>query len=278
MGNCVGSSSTVRYKEIYFVMKEKNTSLSMAGLVFHYLEESKMTQEEMTKVMEQPEMKEAIFTFFMGYLQQEKKNKVRNYHYRNQYAKKGQILFVGSSLMEGFPVNELMQTSDIPHIIYNRGIGGYVTTDLLANMETCIFELEPSKIFINIGTNDIGSPDYKKENLIANYENILTQITERLPYCKVYVMAYYPINAKANFPGIEKMQKEEMFKIRTNPNILVANAAVEELTTKLHHEFINVNEGLMDDEGNLKEEYAIEGLHMWPGGYAIVLGNLMKYL
>jgi lysophospholipase L1-like esterase len=237
-----------------------------------------MTQEKTMETVQTPGMREAMEAFFLGFMQEQKKNRIKSYKLLNKSAKKGQILFVGSSLMEQFPINELQQTLEQRCIIYNRGIGGYVTVELLASMEECVFELEPSKIFINIGTNDIGSPDYKKESLIANYNNILTQIKERLPECKVYVMAYYPVNAKASFPGIDEARKEQMFKTRTNAAILEANAAVEELARKHGYKFINVNDGLMDEEENLKEEYAMEGLHMWPNAYKVILENMKKYL
>jgi lysophospholipase L1-like esterase len=238
----------------------------------------KMKQEKVMEMMQNQEIRELIDTFFFGFMDSQKKNRLISYKQLNQGAKKGQILFVGSSLMEQFPINELQQTLDENYIIYNRGIGGYVTLDLLNTMEECIFELQPSKIFINIGTNDIGSPDYKKEKLISNYDNILTQISDRLPECEVYVIAYYPVNARASFPGVDKARKESMFKTRTNSAINEVNLAVEELARKHKYIFINVNEGLIDEEGNLKEEYAVEGLHMWPNAYQIVLENMKKYL
>lgn len=223
-------------------------------------------------------MKQAMDSFFQGFMKEQKINRLKNYKTLNKYAKKGQILFVGSSLMEYFPINELLQSLELDYTIYNRGIGGYVTTELLTSMEECIFELEPSKIFINIGTNDIGLPEYSQEKLIASYDTILTQISERLPQCKVYVMSYYPVNAKADFPGIDQGRKEFMFKTRTNQAIIEANTAVEKLSENHGYEFIDVNEGLADEEGNLKVEYAIEGLHMWPNAYAVILNNLKKYL
>lgn len=231
-----------------------------------------MTQEINTEIIKATE------TFFDDFWKDEKKKKRKSYKMLNKYAQKGQILFVGSSLMEFFPINELQQTLERRYTIYNRGIGGYVTTELLTSMEECIFELEPSKIFINIGTNDISASDYVLEKLIQNYDMILTQIQERLPECEVYVMAYYPVNTKADFPGVDKAQKEEMFNTRNNAAILAANEAVEKLAEKHGYEFINVNEGLTDEEGNLKMEYAIEGLHMWPNAYAVILENMKKYL
>ena len=222
--------------------------------------------------------KDEIMNFLLPFFQNQKNEKIRNYKILNQFVQKGKILFVGSSLMENFPINELQQTLDKTICIYNRGVGGFTTTELLASMEECIFELEPAKIFINIGTNDIGSPGYKKEVLLANYDTILTRIGEKLPDSKVYVMAYYPINAKADFPPIDKSTKDEMFKTRTNQAIYDANESIQELAKKHGFEFINVNNGLMDSEGNLKEEYAIDGIHMFANGYRVVLNNLKEYL
>lgn len=230
--------------------------------------------------MNKPETKELTGMIIDNFMKKEKNEKVTKYKILNKYVKKGQILFVGSSLMEFFPINELQQTLEKQYIIYNRGIAGYVTTELLNSMEECIFELEPSKIFINIGTNDIASVagEYSKEKLIENYNKILNQISERLPKSKVYVMAYYPINAKADFEGIDKDTKQMVFKTRTNTAILEVNLDIEKLAKEHGYEFININEGLMDEEGNLKEEYSMDGIHMFANGYSVVLNNIKKYL
>lgn len=239
-----------------------------------------MKQENNMEIMNRSETKELMGMFFRNLMKKEKSEKLKKYKILNQYVKKGQILFVGSSLMEYFPISELQQTLEKQYIIYNRGIGGYVTTELLDSMEECIFELEPSKIFINIGTNDIGSveAEYSKEKLLQNYNEVLTQIGERLPKCKVYVMAFYPCNAKADFQGIDKGMKEMFFRTRTNATILEVNADIAVLAKKHGYEFINVNEGLMDEDGNLKEEYSIDGIHMFANGYSVILNNLKKYL
>lgn len=237
-----------------------------------------MRQQETKMDIKSTDLHNSVMLVFQEYMQEQKKKKVKIYKHLNQYVKKGQILFVGSSLMENFPINELLQSMGKNYMVYNRGIGGYITEELLSSMEECILELEPVKIFINIGTNDISALNYKKENLIDNYNKILTKIGERLPNCKVYVMAYYPVNSKADFIGADKARKEELFRTRTNSAILEANTAVEELAKKHGYEFINVNNGLTDQDGNLKVEYAIEGLHMWPNAYKIVLENMLKYL
>ena len=237
-----------------------------------------MAQDSVVELMQKPEIKEAMQAMLFNFYQQQKESTLKRYKMLNQYVKKGQVLFVGSSSTEFFPINEMQLTLDIGRVIYNRGIGATTTDDLLAAMNVCIFDLEPSKIFINIGSNDIalGGPEGYKKNLIANYNKIMDQIKERLPECKVYVMAYYPINAKADF-GLDKSIKDRMFATRTNPNLMEVNEAVEELANKHGFNFINVNEGLTDEEGNLKAEFSMEGLHLWPNGYAVVLENMKKY-
>ncbi len=214
--------------------------------------------------------------FFKELMHREQQDKLERYRILNQNVKKGEILFTGSSLMEQFPVNELLMTNGMDQVIYNRGIGGFTTTDMLEYMEEMVFGTEPSRIFINIGTNDIGSPDYQLEALLERYEEIIVRIQERLPEAEINMMAYYPVNETDKIP--EGEWGKTAFVTRTNENINIANAAIENLAAKKGCRFINVNEGLADERGKLKKEYTIEGIHMYANGYQVVLQNLKKYL
>lgn len=214
--------------------------------------------------------------FFREQLKRDQQDKLERYRVLNRNVKKGEILFTGSSLMEQFPINELLMTNGMKQIIYNRGIGGFTTADMLQYMEEMVFGTEPSRIFINIGTNDIGNPDYQLETLLERYEEIISRIQERLPETEITMMAYYPVNETDKLP--EGEWAETMFATRTNENIAIANAAVEKLAAKKGCRFINVNEGLTDERGKLKKEFTIEGIHMYANGYQVVLDNLKQYL
>ncbi len=214
--------------------------------------------------------------FFKELMHREQQDKLERYRILNQNVKKGEILFTGSSLMEQFPVNELLMTNGMDQVVYNRGIGGFTTTDMLQHMEEMVFGTEPSRIFINIGTNDIGSPEYQLEALLERYEEIIVRIQERLPEAEINMMAYYPVNETDKIP--EGEWGKTAFVTRTNENLNIANAAIENLAAKKGCRFINVNEGLADERGKLKKEYTIEGIHMYANGYQVVLQNLKKYL
>lgn len=226
--------------------------------------------------MEETNSQENIMKILQESAIRDQMDKLERYRVLNQDVKKGQILFVGSSLMEQFPINELLMTAGIDKVIYNRGIGGFTTADMLEHMEEMVFSVEPSKIFINIGTNDIGSPEYCLEELMENYGEIIRQIQERLPDAKIYMLAYYPVNETDKMPD-ENMRKI-MFSTRTNENISIANKAVEKLAEQLGCCFINVNKGLSDEMNKLKTEYTIEGIHMYANGYRVVLQNLKEFL
>ena len=206
----------------------------------------------------------------------DQQEKLERFRILNQNAKKGEILFTGSSLMEQFPVNELLMTRGMSQVVYNRGIGGFTTEDMLRNMEEMVFALKPRKIFINIGTNDIGSQGYRLEKLMENYGKIISQIRERLPEAEIYMMAYYPVNETDKLP--EGEWAKTMFLTRTNENISIANKAVEEMAGRMGCHFINVNQGLTDEAGKLKKEFTVEGIHMYANGYEVVLENMRPFL
>lgn len=229
--------------------------------------------------MNNAEMEKLAGEVMQGMMQNEQNTKVERFRVLNPMAKKGQILFTGSSLMEQFPIQELLMNMGSDLVIYNRGIGGYTTDDMLAHMEEQVFGTEPSVIFINIGTNDLGNNsqpfEVQLEKMLGNYEQILTQIRERLPQTKVYMMAYYPVNETDKVP---EGWGAGLFINRNNRNLPVANAAVKALAEKMGNTYIDVNEGLTDERGMLKAEYTVEGIHMYANGYRVVLENMKPYL
>ena len=209
----------------------------------------------------------------MDFMARDKKDKVIRYRHLNKMVRPHQILFVGSSLMEQFPIYELLLDQQLPYTIYNRGIGGYTTQELLATMDDCVYDLQPDRIFINIGTNDLNAPDYTEEGLIARYREILDGIKEHLPQAEIFMMAYYPVNPEVaeNNPYMK-----EALKVRTNARVTAANAAVAKLAEEIGATFINCNAGITDEKGQLKAEYTIEGMHMYGDGYAPVLEALLR--
>lgn len=203
----------------------------------------------------------------------DKERKLENYREKNKEAVYGQVVFAGSSLMEMFPINKLLEEHGDDTIIYNRGIGGYVTNELLQVTDVCITDLKPKKVFLNIGTNDLSNPQIPISQMIENYDRILCKIEEALPQAVIYLMAYYPVNYEA---AAEEMK--ECLKIRTNEKIERANEEVKKLAQKHGQHYIDVNKNLKDEQGRLKAEYTIEGMHIKKEGYAAIYDDVMRYV
>lgn len=204
-----------------------------------------------------------------------KQDKLERFKRLNRYVRPGQVLFVGSSLMEQFPIHELAQGLGLPCMIYNRGVGGFTTQELLDAMDVCVYELRPAHVFINIGTNDLNGPDYRQEALIDRYARILRGIREHLPEAKLYLLAYYPVSTAV---GGRLPYMKELLRHRTNERIQAANVAVRVLAEQFGAEFLDLNGPLYDGQGELKAEYTIEGMHMYANGYMPILEQLLPLL
>ena len=202
----------------------------------------------------------------------EKERMVEGFREKNAQCQKGQVVFAGSSLMEMFPVEDWAhELGEGAPKLYNRGVGGYRTDDMLPIVDLCVTDLAPRKVFINIGTNDLSDPKEPMEAMIDRYDQILTKIETALPGVRIYLMAYYPVNyeAAADFmkPGL---------LIRTNEKIAAANELVQQLAQKHGQTYIDVNDPLKDEQGRLKAEYTIEGMHIKPEGYRAIFPAIMK--
>ncbi len=207
--------------------------------------------------------------------QRQDREKLESYRQLNRLAKKGQAVFTGSSLMEQFPLNEMLQGEALPYRVYNRGMSGFVAPQLLQVLDVCVYELAPAHVFLNIGTNDMSRPDYSQDALLACYRRILEEILSHVPGVKLHLLAYYPVN-----PDLEGQEgwAAEALRYRTNQVLREANQGVEALAREMGAEYLDLNAPLLDGQGRLKAQYTKEGIHLYPAGYQAVLGELLPVL
>lgn len=203
----------------------------------------------------------------------DKEMKIEKFRKANKSAKAGQVVFAGSSLMEMFPINKLLAEHGDETVIYNRGIGGFVSRELLEVLDVCVLDLNPSAVFINIGTNDLSDASVSIAELMENYDKIISRIEAAVPGVKIYLMAYYPVNYEAAAKDMK-----ECLKVRSNEKITAANAEVKKLAEKHGQRYIDINSNLKDELGRLEAEYTIEGLHINEDGYRAIYDDIMAYV
>ena len=177
------------------------------------------------------------------------------------------IIFIGDSIVEYFPLQELLGTTKT---IVNRGIRGYQTGLLLDNLDAHLYGDAVDQIVILIGTNDIGK-DIPMSQTLTNLESVIQTISRDYPLSQIKLVSILPVNEGEDF-------KQTVY-IRTNEKIKAWNQAYQDLASAyMQVEFVPVFENLLDQEGQLKADYTTDGLHLSVAGYQALSSILKKYI
>ncbi|MFS9375001.1 SGNH/GDSL hydrolase family protein [Streptococcus infantis] len=177
------------------------------------------------------------------------------------------IIFIGDSIIEYYPLQELLGTSKT---IVNRGIRGYQTGLLQENLDAHLYGDAVDQIVLLIGTNDIGK-DVPINEALNNLESVIQTISRDYPLSQIKLVSILPVNEGENF-------KQTVY-IRTNEKIKAWNQAYQDLASAyMQVEFVPVFENLLDQEGQLKADYTTDGLHLSVAGYQALSNTLKKYI
>lgn len=199
--------------------------------------------------------------------------KIRNYDELNRIAKKGEIVFAGSSLMENMRMNEILQSLGCHKTVYNRGLGGFTIDQYDEVLDVCVLDLQPSKVFINIGSNDLNIPGDTIGNMIRKLRALLERIQKALPSCEITMLAFYPVR-----PEEESWPAADGHIVRTKENVQRANEEMKKLAAELSLSFLDLNACLTDEDGYMKKELSTDQLHFSQAGYIPVVEALIPYL
>ena len=166
------------------------------------------------------------------------------------------IIFIGDSIVEYYPLQELFGTAKT---IVNRGIRGYQTRLLLENLDAHLYGDAVDQIVLLIGTNDIGK-DIPMNEALNNLERVIQSIARDYPLSQIKLLSILPVN--------EGERYKQTVYIRTNEKIREWNQAYEALASVyMQVDFVPVYDSLTDTEGQLKKDYTTDGLHLSVAGY-----------
>lgn len=157
------------------------------------------------------------------------------------------IMLIGDSITEGFDVNKLLPELSI----INKGVSGDSTVETYNRIEKEWFILKPHKIFICIGTNDIarGRDD---EFIILNIKKIVEKLRINSPKSDIIITSLFPTR---NNPE------------RSNERINNLNLKLRSFSDSESMKYLDMNQHFKDDQGKLKKEYSLDGLHLNEAAY-----------
>lgn len=204
-----------------------------------------------------------------------RKVKQENFCLLNECAKKGQTVFAGDSITEMCHVDEMYAdfAAKSGQIIYNRGISGDVTDELLERFDSNILTLEPQNLILLIGTNDLAR-GVAEERIVKNVDKLLGDAKRRVPEINLILQAVYPTNDTI----IDKKLQLISGGKETKKGIDHLNSRLKELSDKHNAQWVDLTEELSNAEGLLKPEYTVDGLHLNVKGYRVVAKKILPLL
>ena len=181
---------------------------------------------------------------------------------------KGQIAFIGDSITDLCPLDDYY--ADLPLACYNRGISGDTTDGVLNRLQVSLFDIEPSKVVLMIGTNDVDGG--RSENyIINNYNKIIKSIKQNLPGVELYCISIIPQNE------VFESYSDQNTTLN-NVKIQSVNAKIKELVEEEGATFVDIYPALLGTENNLDKAYSDDGLHLNAGGFVVWSRILKPYL
>ena len=178
-------------------------------------------------------------------------------------------VFLGDSITDWYDLDKYFE--GLP--VVNSGVSGYSTNNILNNMNKMVYQYNPSKVFILIGINDL---ELKVDDnvVVNNIRKIVQGIKKNRRYAKIYVESIYPINNSDD----DKIEGSIINGNRKNSDIIDINNKLVKLTKEEGATYIDLHKELVDDNGLLKIEYTVDGLHLSSEGYEKVTEVLRKYI
>ena len=196
-------------------------------------------------------------------------SKCESFRVQNFNLSKGQIVFIGDSITDLYPLDDYY--ADLDLATYNRGIGGDTTSGVLNRLKVSLFDIKPSKIVLLIGANDVNGC-VEKSKILSNYQEIFTKIKTELPNTKVYCMSMIPQNLTLETYTTIDVEKTTQTILELNPQIeaMVSNEP--------NFTYLDLFSLLADSNNMLIETYSDDGIHLNAAGFEVWTSLIKPYL
>jgi lysophospholipase L1-like esterase len=200
----------------------------------------------------------AIYTDDFGEL---KRYREANAALKPLAAGENRVVFIGDSITDYWKLADYF--SGKPYVVFNRGIDGQTTPQMLVRFRQDVIDLHPAVLVVLAGTNDVAgvTGPARNEDIEANYASIAE--LARLHHIRVVFASLLPVN---NYTEDAK----ESFALRSRERILTLNAWLKDYCAKNGLVYLNYFSAMVDDKGMLKRGLSDEGLHPNAAGYKIM--------
>lgn len=124
-------------------------------------------------------------------------------------------------------------------------------------LEEALSTRQFGKVYFQIGINEMGRGDL--DSFMVEYVNAVERFKELQPHAIIYVQGIMRVTQK----------KSESDPIFNNPGIQVRNERIAQLADNRTVFYIDMNEVVCDEQGNLRPELTFDGLHLYGTEYGV---------
>ncbi|MBN1248909.1 MAG: sialate O-acetylesterase [Anaerolineae bacterium] len=163
------------------------------------------------------------------------------------------MVFLGDSITAGGHWTEMFPGLSVR----NRGISGDRTVDVLKRLDQ-VTAGKPAKLFLMIGTNDIGL-GVPGEETVRNYAAILDKLTQASPQTRIYVQSVLPREPKAY------------------DDVLALNAVISEMAQARGLPYLDFLPAFVGEDGGIRPSLSYDRLHLSGEGYRLWQSLLEPY-
>ncbi len=172
-----------------------------------------------------------------------------------------ETIFIGDSIIMRLPVCEAFGR------VKNFGIAGELSDGVLQRLDD-VLPRQPNQLFVQAGTNDLlrGVPIAE---IIENFRKIIDAVAQRSPTTELVLINVLPVHR------IARADVDHDRKIESIPKL---NAAIAELAAEAGVTVVDAYAPFADVDGELHRSLSIDGTHLNPEGYRVLLDRLEPHV
>lgn len=177
-------------------------------------------------------------------------------------------LFVGDFYFSQYDI----EGSFIQSKFVNNNKEENTSADILENINTNIYQYNPTDVFILIGINDLDQGILSSE-INNNIKSIIEGIKENRPGANIYILSLLPIN-----DSDDEIVNKNYISNLSNKEIVETNELIEKTCESEKVKYVDIYKELVDEDGLLNIKYTTNGLYLNNVGYQMITDVLNEYI
>lgn len=194
-------------------------------------------------------------TFVSGVLTVEGAAQAEDFTAQDYY---GDAVFFGDSIVSG--IEE-----------YGFLSGGYVvaennlTTTKAVSVVERVADLNPQKVFIMVGLNDVNYGTKSAESIAEDLITLAGEVKESCPSADVYILSLLPVTSGFEAKDTNQITQSSIDDVNDNVSVLASSAG---------YSYIDVASSYKNDEGYMDSEYTTNGMNISHDYYPYLLNSI----